>query len=86
MLCLAYCNPRFLPPLTVTASIHLAHPVEGIRDQVGQSPIQVYRGQTALVAVPGCDQLGQIAIHAFRHATDVQLPCKTNVLKVKMKI
>lgn len=69
-----------LPLLTVAASIHLTHPVEGIRDQVGQSPIQVHRGQTALVPVPGRDQLRQIAVHALCHATDVQLPCKTDVL------
>lgn len=65
-------------PLTIAASFHLAHPVEGICDQVGESPIQVHGGQTTLVPVPGCNQLGQIAVHVLYHATDVQLPCKAN--------
>lgn len=61
---------------TIAASLHLTHPVEGICNQVGESPIQVHRGQTPLVPVPGCNQLGQITVHALRHATDVQLSCK----------
>lgn len=69
------------PPLTIAASFHLAHPVEGIRDQVGESPIKVHGGQTALVPIPGCNQLGQIAVHILYHATDVQLPCKTQTDK-----
>lgn len=63
------------PWLTIAASFHLTHPVEGICDQVGESPIQVHGGQTALVPVPGCDQFGQIAVHVLDHATDVQLSC-----------
>lgn len=66
---------------TVAASFHLPHLVEGIRDQVRESPVQVHRGQAALVPVPGCDQFGQIAVHALRHATDVQLSCKTHTKK-----
>lgn len=69
------------PPLTIAASFHLAHPVEGIRDQVGESPIKVHGGQTALVPIPGCNQLGQIAVHVLYHATDVQLPCKKQTHK-----
>lgn len=66
------------PTLTIAASFHLAHPVEGICDQVGESPVQVHGGQAALVPVPGCYQLGQIAVHVLCHATDVQLPCRTH--------
>ena len=39
---------QLLPPLTIAASFHLTHPVEGICDQVGESPIQVHGGQTNL--------------------------------------
>ena len=59
--------------LTVAASLHLSHAVEGVRDQVGQSPVEVHRGQAALVAVPGRDQLGQVAVHGLDHPTDIQL-------------
>lgn len=64
------------PSLTVAASFHLTHPVESICNQVGESPIQVHGGQAALVPVPGCNEFGQIGVHTFDHATDVQLPCK----------
>lgn len=69
-----YVTDSCFPRLTIAASFHLAHPVEGICDQVGESPIQVHGGQTALVPIPGCNQLGQIAVHVLYHATDVQLP------------
>lgn len=71
----------WLPLLTIAASFHLAHPVEGICDQVGESPIEVYGGQTALVPVPGCNQFGQIAVHVLYHATDVQLSYKKHMHK-----
>lgn len=76
---------EMLQTLTIAASFHLAHPVEGIRDQVGESPIQVYRGQAALVPVPGRNQLGQIAVQSLRHATDVQLPCRTQTQEATMR-
>lgn len=77
---------RLLLPLTIAASFHLTHPVEGICNQVRESPVQVHGGQAALVPVPGCYQLGQIAVHVLCHATDVQLPWKADIKKPTVRI
>lgn len=59
--------------LTVASSIHLAHPVEGVCNQVWQPPVQVHGRQAALVAVSGRNQLGQTVIHRLPHTTYIQL-------------
>lgn len=62
--------------LAIASPLHLPHFVQRIRNQVRQSPVQVHRGQAALVAVPRCDQLGKGAVHVLCHSTDIQLSCK----------
>ena len=69
--------PPLAPRLTSTAALHFSHLVEGIGQQVGESPVQVHRCQAALVTFPGCYQSGQAAIHALPNAANVQLTYET---------
>lgn len=59
--------------LTFTASLHLSHGCQGVRQKVGQTAVQIDRCKATLESLAGVDQLREVAVHLFGDAPDVQV-------------
>lgn len=59
--------------LTFAASLHLSHGCQGVGQKVREAAVQIDRCQATLEALAGVDQLGQVSVHLFGDAPDVQV-------------